>query len=104
MNNTFTIDSDKKATMITELTTLGKTARDNWGDNMGDFRRIGRIYNELKNADNLYPTEKHVVEAAGLLLELERKNAVAQVKAKKAAADVYSQMIALSIAELVRGQ
>jgi len=27
MNNTFTIDSDKKATMITELTTLGKTAR-----------------------------------------------------------------------------
>lgn len=100
MQNTFNMATPKKRAMVSDLVILGKKAYLNWGDNAGDIRQIGKIYNELKNVANLTSHEKLVVNRAGDLIKLDRENAIAQMAADSASRATYSKMLELSIAEV----
>lgn len=100
MNTTFNMTTSKKSAMVSDLVNLGKKAYLNWGDNAGDIRQLGKIYNELKDVANLTSHEKSVVSKAGDLIKLDKENAIAQIEAKSASRATYSKMRELSIAEL----
>ena len=99
-NTTFNMATSKKSAMVSDLVILGKKAYLNWGDDAGDMRQIGKIYNELKDVANLTSHEKLVVKKAGEIIRLDRTNTIMQVATDSTSRAIYSKMLELSIAEV----